>query len=226
MRIHKYFKAMLSKSVIGFHPTWNLIKACIVSDLVRKHGSNEMIAYLQKLNGLPFIFKNTSTDDNFDIKTLFEQEPGHSINVFMDHIFLLCKNPINDSSDILCFRTTNDWGSSTRYESDMEYTLTKFNIQESLKKDMIKDLTVFLSLKERLQEKLKAAGRSEILKISQLNRRFHQFNLDWLKMINSQLLKKSQLTEEDEILIENPELIQNLLILISYLDTRWKKNII
>ena len=52
-----------------------------------------------------------------------------------------------------------------------------------------------------------------IFTISTLNNYTHN-TFDWLVMINSQLTIESQLTDDSEIYIENPELILKLLELI------------
>lgn len=179
-----------------------------------------MVSYLLKLNAASFVEDKTRLGGDFNIKALFEQEPGHAMFVFMDLDFVLCKDPRNESSFILCFEMTNDWSANTRYESDMMKILSKFKLDDSVEKIMINHLNDFLLLKKPLQDRFKESEKPDVLKIIQLNKKFPHFNLDWLKMINSQRFKKSQLTDDDEIWIKNPELIQNLLDLIVNMDKK------
>lgn len=192
-----------------------------ILDLVRRHGTQDMIAFLQQLGGSPLVTNDTWSDENFDIKTLFEEEPLHATLVFLDHKLTRCKNPKNETeNDVLCFNMDNGWRVAKNVMNDTIDILEPFKLSESAKARAVKDFIDFLSLKNVHQKKFKDNAKPEVFKIREFNSKFSQLNLDWLKIINSQLLGKSKLTEEDEIVIENPELFQHLLTLIATLEKR------
>lgn len=192
-----------------------------ILDLVRRRGTQDMIAFLQQLGGSPLVTNDTWSDENFDIKTLFEEEPLHATLVFLDHKLTRCKNPKNETeNDVLCFNMDNGWRVAKNVMNDTIDILEPFKLSESAKARAVKDFIDFLSLKNVHQKKFKDNAKPEVFKIREFNSKFSQLNLDWLKIINSQLLGKSKLTEEDEIVIENPELFQHLLTLIATLEKR------
>ena len=54
---------------------------------------------------------------------------------------------------------------------------------------------------------------TKIMTVSSMNK-YTNNSLNWLGMINSQLTKESQVTEDTEILIEKPEMILKVLELM------------
>ena len=60
---------------------------------------------------------------------------------------------------------------------------------------------------------LETEGMTKIMTVSSMNK-YTNNSLNWLGMINSQLTKESQVTEDTEILIEKPEMILKVLELM------------
>lgn len=58
------------------------------------------------------------------------------------------------------------------------------------------------------------------MKIEELSEQFPKIKIDWLKVINSLLLGSSSRKHDDEISIESPELLKELLEAFEKLDKR------
>lgn len=66
----------------------------------------------------------------------------------------------------------------------------------------MKDFVTYVAMKKDLQELIRdSTGKPFILKIKKLNELYPSEHLDWLQLINSQLLNDSQKTLNDKILI-------------------------
>lgn len=75
------------------------------------------------------------------------------------------------------------------------------------KNGIAKDFISYLKLKTDIQNNFKGnSNESMILTIKEMYEKYSSKYLDWLQIINNQLLNDSQRTLEDPIMIRNPQL--------------------
>jgi hypothetical protein len=192
----------------------------VLSDLVRESGVDEMISYLLELGGSPILNNGTWDNERFDLQNLFYREPDHATFLFLDHKLLRCKDPRNTSSKVLCFRMNNGWKFGEKVENDTLDILKPLQLDSDVKVAAVKNFIEFLQIKRPLQNKFSKTGKAKIVQIKNLKEMFPNLDLDWLKIVNLQLMEHSQKSEDDEIMIENPELMQQLATVLTKLDKK------
>lgn len=181
-----------------------------------------MISYLNELGGSPLVTNGTWDDESFDIRKLFYHSTDHATFLFLDHRFARCKDPRDEMNEIVCFKMNNGWRFNNKVENDTLDILKAFDslINDDVKKAAVKDFLDFLFIKKPLQDKLIQQAKPEVMKIDEMAIRFPNLDIDWLKVLNTQLMKTSQLSKDDEILIGNPKLMQELLEALGEINKR------
>lgn len=184
--------------------------------MIENQARKDVVTYLQRRASFPLL-NGTSTDHNFNIDEMFAVDPELAMKLFFDHKLAHCTH---DSREILCFQTSRDWIYEETRQSDALYAMNRLDLDRNLANETSKNLFDFLRDKQPAQEKFSANLTREILKIKNLKERFPKIELNWLKFINSLLLKSSIKTEDDEIMIESAELLLELSEAFVKLDKR------
>lgn len=164
---------------------------------------------------------NDPWDENkFDVKTLFELEPYWSSVLFLMHTVSNCEDPRNKGREVLCFKWKSTFSGFDKNETND--LLKNLNLEKSLQDGVLESLEVFGKIRNKAW--LKKLGIEEnpeiIIKISSLSRVFPQVDVDWVKFINDQLLQRSRVTEEDEIMVPRLRLMQVLFSMFMKLDKK------
>lgn len=84
------------------------------------------------------------------------------------------------------------------------------------------DFKHFLKMKKRVQDKfIKNIVEPEISTIREIVEKYTSKRIDWLQMINNQVLNDSKKTLDEKILIENTQLLEKLFELFNELEETW-----
>lgn len=209
--------------------TRNIKIDSFILDFIRENGVKDIMSYLRQSGGSPLITNGHWNEKNFDIKTLFEQEPESSLWIFLDQFLSRCDDPrdnsnASSSTEILCIKTDDTWRYLKREEQDSRDILKLFKLDDDVKERAFNDYNNFLMNKKPVQVELTGKKESEVLKIKDLKTKFPELNLNWLKIINNQLLRQSQVTEDDDILMGKPDLLRALLTLLVDMDKKFVKS--
>lgn len=195
-----------------------------VLDFIRENGAKDIISYLRQSGGSPLATNGKWNEKNFDVETLFEQEPESALWIFLDQFLSRCDDPRDNSTEILCFKADDKWRFIKREEQDSKDILKLFKLDDDVKEDAFNDYNNFLMKKQPVQVELTGKREMEVLKIKDLKKKFPELNLNWLKIINNQLLRQSQVTEDEEILLGKPDLMRALFALLVDMDKKLVKS--
>lgn len=180
---------------------------------------------------------NLWDEKKFDYKTLIEHEPEHFLKFYFDLQLKRCKIPRKNSfkfDEVLCLDTYRyitgftpvatafkETYENIKYLYRMLETMNDFyvagfhgkiELKEKMFDPAMKNFEIFLNSRKKILEKFKD-GKPEMIKIGELKNISKNLNIDWLKLINTQLFDKYQVTEDDEILVDLKllqELTENL----------------
>lgn len=171
------------------------------------NGSNEALTFAQRIGIIP-----VSAENNFgqvDVKNAVVFLPAPSTRLFFDHDMAYCKN---ESQEMLCLKQMDYFTFSEVFElSEITGILKSLKIDPEYKLSIAKDFVSYIKMKKAVQDEFKPnANDSEIFTIKQMYEKWPSKHLNWLPMINNQLLSDSQRTLNDTILIHNPLLLEGL----------------
>lgn len=194
------------------------------SGLVRSNGIDDITTHLHEIEQSLFLTDATTDDEFFNIEKLFQSEPDHATWIFLDARLTRRNDPRNVSKEILCFEVEYFWTYEENFENDTLNILKSFNISRLQKEKIAKNFAHFLSIKLpkifKLYQFADPTRDSSFWKIGDLKNKLTGFNLNWLKIINDQLMADSHVSESDEILVENIELMRQHLNALAELDKR------
>ena len=171
-------------------------------------GSVEIIQYIKSMGGAPFL--DSSWDEkNFHVEDLFAEETLRSLNYFLNHWIEQCPHPKNKTQEIVCLRYSIPYNVSNVDIADVIRVFKELKIDEKLVRSTYQEAIDFATSQVRSE----IVGNPSFFTISSFNN-YTNNTVNWLKIINSNLTMESQLAEDAEIFVENPELIVKLLDLI------------
>ncbi|KAG5667502.1 hypothetical protein PVAND_015481 [Polypedilum vanderplanki] len=168
------------------------------------------------------------TGGNFNINKFFEVEPYHALSLFFDYEIKRCDN------DKICFKRSNLWNyiEDDYFEVFYEFLRTlddAFRMGPKMKKILINDVykpsvrrvQEFMKIRGIILDKHRNKGKTKII-IKSLQFKFSgKLEIDWLKIINSQLFEESKLTENDEIIIDGGiDLLEKLVKILIEMDKK------
>lgn len=190
----------------------------IVLGLVENQGSQYVIEYGRRVG----IIQVSPEDDaeRLNVKNAMASLSNLATRLFFDHLMTYCKN---ESRDMLCLKQNDYWTFSEIYElTEILETLRSLKVDASYKARIAKDFESYLIMKKTIQDKFRPnSNESLVLTIKEMYGKYPSKHLDWLQMINNQLLSDSQTTLEDEIMIFNPQLLEGLYKLLTELEETW-----
>lgn len=153
----------------------------------------------------------SSEDDaeRLDVKNAMDSLSNLATRLFFNHFMTYCKNDLGDS---LCLKQDDYWTFKNNYKkAEILEALRSLHVDVNYKSRIATDFESYLMMKKSIQEKFRPnANESLILTIRKMYEKYASKHLDWLQMINNQLLNDSQRTLEDEIVIFNPQLLEGL----------------
>lgn len=155
------------------------------------------------------IVLHADENNKLDVKKAMAVRPSMWIEIFFDHVIKYCKS---GSVEVLCFDQSDHWTFAENFElTEILEEIKDLKIDASYKNRAAENYVYFLKMKKPIQDKFKAHTNTTVnIKIEELYARYPSKHLDWLLMINNQLLQDSQQTLDDEILIHNPQLWDKL----------------
>lgn len=171
-----------------------------------------------RLGGSPLLSNGSWENESFNISKLFTSEPDLATKLFLGHHLARCDDPRNISREILCFKGDTEFIKSDKLENDFTYILRFMHIDSNLVEKGVKSLIDFMQKQETVRNETKAV--SLVMTIEELKYKFAMIPINWLELINSQMLRDSQVTEKEEIFVENPETMENLATLLMHEDRR------
>lgn len=156
------------------------------------------------LGGSPILSNVTWNEDSFDIARLFKSEPDFALRLFLCHRLMRCEDPRNSSQHILCFKYDAYLAYDVFEIDDASYILKHLK-HLNLDLDFVRNRLSMQKefLQEQDEEQITDKTKFKILQIKELSMEFPGTPINWLEMINSQLFSDSQITEDDEILIQD-----------------------
>lgn len=193
-----------------------------ISDEVRATAGSELISYLRAMGGSPLVTNGAWNVSNFNPKVWFDFEPNFATILFLQHHLNQCKDPRNQSQEILCFQADQK-----KYHGKLEQEILKvlksLKLNQSAKEAATESAINFILRKRSIVGELENIAKFEVVKIKDLAAKFPKYNLNWLKIINDQLMKKSRHTGDDEILFENPDMMTQLFKLMEETKERFEE---
>lgn len=217
--------------------------------IVKREGISKILEHLSKLVGSPFLNRTHGwNSSSFDLKRIFEYEPPDVTSIFLDHKLKRCKSPDDQSKDILCLKFDYSWVNTNFSGQDMAELLLDMNeaylIKENEKlqlkaqiDDAVERVRIFNDLKvikhfhrfyNFLNFKFQESQRNnfsvfsqQLMTVNELSALTKDLSLNWLTIINNQLLNSSKITEDDLILVDNPELLNAISKKISEADNAY-----
>lgn len=169
---------------------------------MENEGSSDVISYARSL-GIVTISRDEKAVQ-LDVKNAMAVLSAISTRVFFDTDVAFCK-------EMLCFLLNDRYTFSEIYELSLQEIFKYLHLDENYELQIRRDFSFYLQIKSIIQDKFKPyANETIILTISEINQKYPSKYLDWLHMINSQLLIDSHMTLDDKILIYNPRLMEGL----------------
>lgn len=71
-------------------------------------------------------------ETEFNLETIFHKEADHAVWIFMDHLFLRCNDPRNESREILCLNNNYYWSYNDYGKEDTVEMLKELKISSEL----------------------------------------------------------------------------------------------
>lgn len=81
----------------------NFFELCRTSDFVRQNGTKEFFQLLDSLGGSLYLNGPSWNQSQFSLSKLFYEQGYHSMRYLLDHVFVRCPHPDNETMEILCF---------------------------------------------------------------------------------------------------------------------------
>lgn len=69
--------------------------------------------YLKSLGGSSFISGSFWNSNSFNLNKIFDAEPDHAINLFLDHKLQKCQHPDGSKAEVLCFKYDVSWNDTS-----------------------------------------------------------------------------------------------------------------
>lgn len=189
-------------------------KKCTDPDHVRETAANDLLSILRGYGSLSLLPDGPGLNPDFDMTKLFEFEPYQAFRTFLNHRFTRCDDPRNSSKTILCYRKIEGYEYNEGMEEEYLRLMKPLNMTEATKRELIKNCAGFLLTRQQSIDSLDEIEYDKIFKIRDLSSYFSSLNINWFKIINRLQFRDSQVTEDEEILIESPDLIKELLFLL------------
>lgn len=113
---------------------------------------------------------------------------------------------------MICLKKNEGWRFSIdEFIKSRDNIINQLKLPDGMSKKIKKDMRDFLGMKEIQYKNKPVNWQCKIIKIKDLDQKFPGLNVDWFKMINLMLLKRSAVSEDEEIFVENLELMQQIL---------------
>lgn len=141
----------------------------------------------------------------------------YSLRIIFDHDLTYCKN---GKSEIMCLKSYDFFTFSDLFNvTDIFEMIRNLKMDKSYKKRIAENFVSFLKLKTPIQNQTKLnENESVILTFKDMFEQLPTKHLDWLEIVNSQLLNDSHVKLNDTILVQNPQLLEGLFNLFAKLD--------
>lgn len=188
------------------------------ADLVKSTGEKDMIAFLNEAGGSPLTDASWD-EDSYNTSRHFYNPLLRTTAFFLGHeISGRCNDPRNSSNEILCFRFQSS-STSPGHRRDILEMFKSLSMNGNLKVQATESYLTFLNSKQLLEKEFNSSEKM-VFRIKELPRMFPNLTLDWVKLINENLLSHSHITDDDEIGIEKLKLFEKLSELFTSLEKR------
>ena len=88
---------------------------------------------MKSLGGSPYLSGwDVWNETQFNLETIFHEEPYLAVWIFMDRLFLRCNDPRNESREILCLDSNYYWGYNEYGKQDTVEMLKELKISHEL----------------------------------------------------------------------------------------------
>ncbi|CAO1421540.1 unnamed protein product [Diamesa tonsa] len=201
----------------------NFFKNCVNSNNVRTNGTKGIISYMKSLGGSPHLSGwDLWNETQFNLETIFHEEAFHAVWIFTDHLFKRCNDPRNESLEILCLGKNYYWSYNDYGKEDTVEMLKELKISSELIDVTADKLYQYYLDKIPIEFESFENFDTKIIQIKDFKSLFpsSKLNINWLKIFNQQLTKKSQATEDSEVLIKDPNSFVKLFELMESKDKK------
>lgn len=160
--------------------------------------------------------------EQLDVQKAIAFLPLMSVSLFLGRNVTFCNN---QSREMLCLQQDNFYTFRKLFEFNViTEKMKNLKIDSTYKDRIAKDFISYLKLKSTVQDHFKnKSSEPVILKIKEMYEKYPSKYLDWLQIINNQLLSESQRTLDDEVMIRNPELLTAVYDLFAEQKETWVK---
>lgn len=169
-----------------------------------------------ELGGSPFISGTSWNETGFNVSKIFLFEARHSTLLFLDHVVSRCDHPDDESKEILCFRQFKNFRRVSGDDKEYIKILKGLKFSNDLTVETVERFVSYMDMKQPIQRS--KTSKPLITTVGELNKIYPSIGLNWKDLINSQLLKRSHIDENETIMIQNAESFSSLMTLLATLD--------
>ena len=212
-----------------------VINLNLIVDHVYSRGGTEAISFLLHNGGSPLLTNGTFDEEKFELQTFFDNDPylalrlffGHEVNrctydpdgIFLKHSPEALERHKSRSGKV-CLKLVYHWYIAESKKKDLLRMMQLMNFNKTATEVAVDNLLKFRKFQFNLVFYSESSPDFELTKIKDIGKRFPEFKVNWLKAINSQLLSHSQLSEDDEILFENINVVTKILEALSAMNQK------
>lgn len=186
-------------------------------DYITKHGGEEVLAYFNSLGGSPLIANETWDATKFDVDTFLHLEAAALVFLTgqgMSRCELSSEDPEQDKRDVICLKKQPRLLSD---KTELTKILRRLNLEKSKQQTAIKDYEELIKIVSSVSVD-SDVDNPKLMRVKDLSDALPHIKINWLKYFNNQLFSTSQITEDEEVLVTNPESLNQTLLLLSTID--------
>lgn len=177
-------------------------------DYIRATAGDDLLSILRRYVALSKASNGSWLGNDHYTKVLFEFEPDLVFVYFLHHRLQYCDDPRNSSNILICLQEV------IIAKTELEVLLKRLNLKDKAKQEILESYSIYHARKQKIVDDFGGERQDLVYKIEELPGQFSSENINWLNFINGNLFQRSQVTEEEEILITNPVLMKELLLLL------------
>lgn len=202
--------------------TKNYFAKCVDSRYSKLNGTQDNRDLLRSFGISVYPEKDQS---KFIMSELFAKEPTLALLHFFRRRVRRCKHPNDETKEILCLSFFT-WGEPEAWFASLENLLYDMNNVHLNSSHLEKFVSDFKEIERqsyafyKLQDEsiVNSSTTSRIFKVQELENLTPTLSIDWKNLINHHLLRRSFISNDDEIWVEKPEEIKHLHELITKTD--------
>lgn len=182
---------------------------------MENHALGDAITFGQSLGILPASIEDDT--ERLNVKSAMKYLSEEIIDVFFDRTVIYCDH---EMVEMLCLEKVRGQ-EIYKYPELVSEMFENLQLNKNYKNRIEEGLELYLGKRKLTEDSFESdCNDTMILQIKELNEKFPSKHVNWLQMINNQLLNDSLVTTEDKILIRDPQSFEKFYILFAELEER------